>query len=127
VSLKSDAVLTIVERLSLIAAAVVAFSAMVHGAGVFAFNLFYPWVIGPYIFFLVLFALPWGKGRGRTLAGCITALLLFLFTCFFYIDAMWIHVSSTSALIFIIAPAYLLVGGLVTYGLACFFFTRTRQ
>lgn len=117
-SLKSDAILIGVELTAVIAAAIVAVSAMVHGAGNFSVNWFYAWVLGPYAIFLGMFALPGGKKRRRALAGCITALLLLLFTCLFYIDAMWIHVSSTSALIFIFAPAYLLVGGLVTYGLS---------
>jgi hypothetical protein len=100
------------------AAAIVALSAMVHGAGKFEWNWFYPWVIGPYVVLLLLFCLPVRQSKARSLAGCISAVLLLVFTCFAYINAMWFSVSSTSALVFIFAPAYLFVGGLMGWAVA---------
>jgi hypothetical protein len=50
--------------------------------------------------------------------------MVLAFTCWFYIGAMWFSRSSTSALIFIVAPVYLLVGGLIVWGSAWFLFAR---
>ena len=119
---KTYAILGIVA--SLIATAVVAVAAMTHGAGKFEWNSFYPWVLAPYVILLVVFVLPRGQTNARALAGCVAAVLVLLFTAWFYIGAMWFSASSTAALIFIFAPGYLLVGGLVVWGIAWFGFTR---
>ena|SRR5689334_22955824 len=113
--------------LSLIAASLAALSAMVHGAGKFEWNGFYPWVIGPYIVLLGVFCLPRDQTNIRAFAGCVAAVMVLLFTCWFYIGAMWFSSSSTSALIFIFAPAYLLVGGLIVWGVAWFLFANVRR
>jgi hypothetical protein len=108
----------------LLAASVVAVSAMIHGAGKFEWSWFYPWVIGPYGVLLLIFCLPARQSDARSVAGRIAAVLVLTFTCLLYIDAMWVSVSSTSALIFIFAPVYLFVGGLVSWGLAWALFAR---
>ena len=109
----------------LAAASIVALAAMIHGAGgKFEWNWFYPWVIGPYIVLLGIFGLPRSQAQARAFAGSVTALAVLLFTCWFYIGAMWFSASSTAALIFIFAPVYLLVGGLVVWGIAWFLFAR---
>jgi hypothetical protein len=109
---------------SLIAASTVALSAMIHGAGKFEWNGFYPWVIGPYMVLLGVFGLPRSQTEARAFAGSVTAVMVLLFTCWFYIGAMWFSASSTSALIFIFAPVYLFVGGLIVWGVAWFLFAR---
>jgi hypothetical protein len=109
---------------SLLAASAVAVSAMVHGAGKFEWNVFYPWVVGPYIVLLAIFCFPRGQTRARAFAGCVAAVAVLLFTSWFYIEAMWFSASSTSALIFIFAPAYLFIGGLITWGIAWYWFAR---
>jgi hypothetical protein len=112
----------------LLAASVVAFSAMIHGAGKFEWSWFYPWVIGPYGVLLLIFCLPTGQSDARSIAGRVAAALVLTFSCLPYIDAMWVSVSSTSALIFIFAPVYLFVGGLIVWGLAwAWFARRTRR
>lgn len=108
----------------LLAASAVAVAALIHGAGKFEWSWFYPWVIGPYGVLLLIFCLPSRQSDARSVAGRIAAVLVLTFTCLLYIDAMWLSVSSTSALIFIFAPAYLLVGGLVSWGLARAWFAR---
>jgi hypothetical protein len=108
----------------LLAAASVALSAMIHGAGKFEWNGFYPWVIGPYVVLMVVFCLPLRQSRSRSVAGCVAAGLVLVFTCLLYIDAMWFSVSSTSALIFIFAPVYLFSGGLIAWGMAWFYSAR---
>jgi hypothetical protein len=121
--MRSGAVAIIV--VSLIAASTVALSAMIHGAGgKFEWNWFYPWVIGPYVVLLGVFGLPRGQADARAFAGSVTALVVLLFTCWFYIGAMWFSASSTSALIFIFAPVYLFAGGLIVWGIAWFLFAR---
>jgi hypothetical protein len=113
-----------VTVLSFIAASIVAVAAMIHGAGKFAWNGFYPWIIGPYIVLLAVFCRPRDQTSARAFAGCVAAVMVLVFTCWFYIGAMWFSKSSTSALIFIVAPVYLLVGGLIVWGSAWFLFAR---
>ena len=48
----------------------------------------------------------------------MTAVLMFGFTLFAYGDSIYFHTSSTSALIFIFAPLYLLFGGPMVFGIA---------
>ena len=110
--------------LFLVAASLVALAAMIRGAGKFEWNGFYPWVLGPYLALLGIFCLPRRQSRARAFAGCLAATTVLVFTCWFYVGAMWFSVSSTSALIFIFAPVYLLVGGLVVWGIAWFLFAR---
>jgi hypothetical protein len=110
--------------LFLIAASIVALAAMIHGAGKFEWNGFYPWVIGPYLVLLGIFCLPRRQSRARAFAGCLAAAMVLVFTCWFYVGAMWFSASSTSALIFIFAPAYLFVGGLVAWGITWFLGAR---
>lgn len=110
----------------LIAASTVALAAMIHGAGKFEWNGFYPWVIGPYVVLLGLFSLPRGQTDARVFAGCMAGVLVLLFTCWLYIGAMWFSTSSTSALIFIFAPVYLFVGGLVVWSVSWLLFARFR-
>lgn len=112
---------------SLSAASAVAASAMIHGAGKFEWNGFYPWVIGPYLLLVLMFVFPLRQSEARSIAGCVAAILVLAFTCLFYIDAMWFSVSSTSALIFIFAPMYLLVGGLAAWGLAWLLLKRRAE
>lgn len=108
----------------LIAASGVALSAMIHGAGKFEWNGFYPWVIGPYIVLLAIFGLPRGQTDAKAFAGCAATVIVLVFTCWFYIGAMWFSASSTSPLIFIFAPIYLFVGGLIVWGIAWLLFAR---
>lgn len=112
---------------SLLAASVVAVSAMIHGAGKFEWNQFYPWVIGPYVLLALIFLFPLCQSGARSVAACVAAILVLAFTCLFYIDAMWFSVSSTSALIFVFAPMYLLVGGLVAWGLVWLLLKRRAE
>src|SRR5438105_6328870 len=100
---------------------------MIHGAGKFEWNAFYPWVIGPYIVLLGVLCLPRDQTSARAFAGCVTAVLVLAFTCWFYIGAMWFSSSSTSALIFVFAPAYLFVGGLMVWGVAWYLFARILE
>ena len=109
---------------SLIAASIVALSAMIHGAGKFEWNLFYPWVIGPYLVLLAVFGLPFSQTDARAFAGCVSAVLVLLFTCWFYIGSMWFSASSTSALIFVFGPIWLFVGGLLVWGISWFVIAR---
>jgi uncharacterized membrane protein YesL len=111
----------------LLAATAVAVAAMIHGAGMFQWNWFYPWVISPYIVLALMFSLPVSQSDARSAAGCASAAIVLAFTCLLYIDAMWVSVSSTSALIFIFAPAYLFVGGLIAWGLTWFVLARRTE
>ena len=108
----------------LLAASVVAVAAMIHGAGKFEWSGFYPWVVGPYFVLSLIFCLPFSQPRARSLAGCVSAAAVLAFTMLFYIEAMWISTSSTSALVFIFTPMYLFMGGLILWILAWFVLKR---
>ncbi len=43
----------------------------------------------------------------------IVAVLMLVFTAFIYIDAIFVHTSSTSALVFLFAPFYILSGSIL--------------
>jgi hypothetical protein len=73
---------------------------------------------------LLISCLPAGQSDARSIAGRVAAALVLTFSCLLYIDAMWVSVSSTSALIFIFAPVYLFVSGLIIWGLAWALFAR---
>lgn len=115
---------TLTTIISLIAASAVALAAMIHGAGKFEWNGFYPWVIGPYVVLLAIFSLPRRQTNIRAFAGGVASVIVLLFTCWFYVGAMWFSASSTSALIFIFAPIYLFVGGLIAWRIVWFLLTR---
>ena len=116
--------LTLATHLALVASSTVAVSAMIHGAGKFEWNRFYPWVLGPYIVLFAIQSLPMHKSEARQLASSITSGLALIFTCWFYVAGFWFSASSTAALIFIFAPIYLLVGGVAVWVSAWFVFAR---
>ncbi|MEC5386639.1 hypothetical protein VVD49_12960 [Uliginosibacterium sp. H3] len=109
---------------ALLAALIVEVSAMVHGAGKFEWSWFYAWANAPYVVLALIFCLPVGQSRARANAGGIAGIFVLAFTAWLYINAMWISVSSTSALIFIFAPPYVGVGGLVVWGLSWWWLAR---
>jgi hypothetical protein len=101
----------------LLAAAGVALAAMIKGAGKFEWDVFYTWVIGPYVVLLLIFCLPLRQSDARSVAGCFAAGVVLTFSCFIYIGAKWVSASPTSAYIFMFAPPYLFVGGLAVWAL----------
>ena len=105
----------------LLAAAGVALAAMHRGAGGFHLNGFYPWVLGPYLILGLIVCAPRNGSADRLLAGRLSAGLVLLLSGWMYIDAMWFSRSSTSALIFIFAPLYLLVAGLLSWSISVAF------
>ena len=106
---------------------VVAIAAMIHGAGKLEWNSFYPWVLAPYFALFAVQVLPRSQSEPRRIANCVTAGLAFLLTCWFYIESFWFSASSTSALIIIFAPIYLLVGGAIVWGVTWFLFHRSLE
>ena len=106
----------------LVVAAVVTVWAMLHGAGgTFEWSWFYPWALSPYVILGAVIATAGTKTRSTRIASVIAAVAVSLGASFLYADSMFVHVSSTSALIFVFAPLYFLVGGLAIYALAAFF------
>lgn len=95
-------------------AAIFTFIIMLYSSGWrFTSGAFYLGALSPYVAFFVLSHMV-GRAAG---AGCITAVLMLAFTVFVYSDSMLLHTSSTSALIFIFAPLYLLFGGPAFFGI----------
>jgi len=74
------------------------------------------YVISPYIIFY-LFSKNNNKSNSifTALASSITSVLLLFITLLVYIDALFIHTSSTSALIFLFLPIYLIFGSIITF------------
>lgn len=102
---------------SLAAAAAIAIYAMNYAAGHFEWHPIYLWVAAPYAVFALALLLPWGTASLRMMSGCATALALLIFTFFFYIEGLVRSTSSTSPLILIFAPMYLIGGGTVLWAL----------
>lgn len=73
----------------------------------------YLWGILPYLTFFVISSIANYRDVSPTLptATCITSSLILVFTLTVYIDGMFIHPTSTSPLMFLFVPIYLLVGG----------------
>jgi len=89
---------------------------MQHGAGSsIEWNWFYPWVLSPYLLLGALIATVGAKSRSTRLASLIAAIAVSLGASYLYVDAMYFHVSSTSALIFVFVPPYCLLGGLAIF------------
>lgn len=124
--MRTSSTITIIAA-NLIVASAAALAAMIHGAGKFEWNWFYPWIIGPYIALFGIFCFPLNQTDARAFAGCVSAVTVLLFTCWLYVGAMWFSVSSTSALIFIFSPLYLFAGGLIVWGAAWFLFARRQK
>lgn len=104
---------------SLVLAAAVTLWSMLHGARwKFEWSWFYPWAVSPYAVFLVLVLITRKATKSAQLASTIASVMILLFASFMYVDAMFVHVTSTSALIFIFGPFYLMVGGTVTFIIA---------
>ncbi|MBS0319752.1 MAG: hypothetical protein JSR18_04360 [Proteobacteria bacterium] len=114
----------IAAALMLAAAVVIAVAAMLHGAGKFEWNLFYVWVLAPYVALAMVFVRPSRPPGPRDVAACVASLAVLAFTAYAYIGAMWFSSSSTSALVFVVVPVYVFVGGLVIWGLAAWILAR---
>ena len=94
---------------------------MLHGAGgTFEWSWFYPWVLSPYLVLGAIAASIGNKTKSTRLASVISAVAVSLGASFLYVDAMFIHVSSTSALIYVFGPVYFLIGGIAIFAITTF-------
>ena len=86
------------------------------------------YVISPYIIFY-LFSKKNNKSNSisKVLASSITSVLLLFMTLLVYIDALFIHTSSTSALIFLFLPIYLIFGSIITFFIIQFVITKVTK
>ena len=86
------------------------------------------YVISPYIIFY-LFSKKNNKSNSisKALASSITSVLLLFITLLVYIDALFIHTSSTSALIFLFLPIYLIFGSIITFFIIQFVITKVTK
>lgn len=92
------------------------------------FDLLYLWVILPYLTFFLISLIIHVRLSSPILpfATFITSILILSFTLVVYIDGMFIHTSSTSALLFLFVPFYLLVGAPLTLGVILGLFRLIR-
>ncbi len=102
---------------ALLTAAIVAVSAMIHGAGGFQLNGFYPWVLAPYCALGFIFSSPRTQSDARSVAGALAGIAVLVMTALLYVNAMWFSYSSTSSLVFVFGPIYIALGGLGVWGL----------
>jgi len=80
----------------------------------FQFHFLYLQVISPYLFLFIISSLIIRErplSPTFSLASCIASIFMLLITLIIYIDSLLIHFSSTSSLIFLYFPLYLLLGG----------------
>jgi hypothetical protein len=68
---------------------------------------FTPWTLAPYAAFAAACALA--RSRGVVATTLVASVVATLFAGFIYIDAFFIHIYSTSALVFICIPLYQLI------------------
>ena len=78
-----------------------------------AMTTFLLWVLSPYGVYLLFSAYLYDRHFSPALpiCACITSVLILAFTLWIYISALFIHVHSTSGLVFLSAPFLLLIGG----------------
>jgi hypothetical protein len=101
---------------TLAVAGVVTLWCMLYGAlWKFEWTWFYPWALSPYVVLAIVFAAAGNRSKATQIASVVAGIAVLLFASYLYFDAMLVHVSSTSALIFIFAPLYLLIGGLLVF------------
>jgi hypothetical protein len=81
------------------------------------------WALIPYGLFFA--SRTFARTRGRALATLIVSGVSSAFGAFVYVDAMYVHTSSTSALVFIFIPLYQLVAAAML--IAVLIFSRTGQ
>ena len=94
---------------------------MMHGAGgKFEWSWFYPWVLGPYLILGTLFATIGAKTKHTRVASLLTAIAVGIGATYLYLDAIFINVSSTSALIYVFGPLYCLLGGFAVFAAMTF-------
>jgi len=119
---QSARILRAVEAASLASAAVFCFVLMLYvvdpemiwGLGHFGFLA---WTLSPYAVFFAL-SRWWGKHTPLApLAGCFASVLMLAASVYVYVDSMFVHTSSTSALVFLFFPFYLMVGGPLLFAL----------
>ena len=81
------------------------------------FSVFNLWIVLPYILFFIISTKSNQKSKSSIvpIASCLTALLILSFTLLVYIDSFYISASSTSALVFIFVPFYIVVGGPIAF------------
>jgi hypothetical protein len=102
---------------SLAVSAITAIYALIHAAGHYVWHPIYMWVAAPYLICAAALMVPWGIEGRRIASGCVTALAMLIFTYSFYIEGLVRSESSTSPIVVIFAPAYLIVGGAAFWGL----------
>ena len=87
------------------------------------------WILSPYIFFFIISVTANHQSGSVNVASasCYTAILILAFTLFIYIDAFYIHVSSTSALVFLFIPLYLIIGGPVVFFIIYMIVARRKK
>lgn len=109
-----------VETGALVIAAISSIILMMVASGWdLSFDLSYLWAILPYVTFFIISSVIHTRWLSPILplATCITSILILSFTLVVYVDGIFIHTSSTSPLIFLFVPFYLLLGGPLTLGL----------
>jgi len=71
------------------------------------------WITLPYFTFFIVSYSANRKASSRNvyLASFITSIIIVILPLLIYVDAFYIHSTSTSALVFIFIPFYVLIGG----------------
>ena len=69
------------------------------------------WALVPYAVFAI--ATRIARTRASIIAASVASFIAVFFGVFIYVDALFIHISSTSALVFVFIPLYQLLAGLV--------------
>ena len=91
----------------------ITFAAMAHAGGSVRSlaDGFTVWAVIPYVMFAA--AAVVARTRGAIVAVFIVCLFAVLFASYIYFDALFVHISSTGALVFVFIPLYQLMAAVV--------------
>jgi hypothetical protein len=76
------------------------------------------WSVSPYVLMAVVLRAVGSETRAARVAGIAGSLAVLGFAALLYLDATFVHRSSTSGLVFVVAPPYLAVGGVAVFAVA---------
>lgn len=115
----------VVARFAAAGGALATIGAIGHAAGSASSLLsgFTVWALLPYLVLLASSRVAVSRGRALTVA--IIAPLVSAFALFFWADALFVHTTSTSPLVFLFVPLYQLIASLIL--LTALFFSRPSK
>lgn len=118
-----------IEIVALAACVISVFYIMLKAAGwELSSAVLHLWAILPYIVFFIISSIVSHRKRSSIVhkAASITSVLMLAVSLTIYIDGMFIHATSTSFLLFMFVPFYLLFGGPLIFAIILHIWRRVE-